>query len=96
MKQLHRIAVLLGTMLATLILTATAAVAMPAPPLDGGGSSVPAGIAPEQPVLASTSDGLASWQIALIAIGAALFAALAIELVQVYRRRAGRQSVPAV
>jgi hypothetical protein len=96
MKQLGRIAVLVATMLGTLILTATAAVAMPEPPADGGGL-LPAGSAPPaQPVITTTSDGLATWQIAMIAIGAALFAALATELVHVYRRRAHRQSVPAV
>ena len=95
MKQLRRIALLLGTMLITLVLTATAATAMPEPPADGGGP-VPVDNAPAQPVVATASDGLASWQIALIAIGAALFAAVATELVHVYRRRAHRQSVPAV
>jgi hypothetical protein len=95
MKQLHRITVLIGTMLATLVLTATAALAMPAPPGDGGGS-VPAGSTPPQSVITTSSDGLASWQIVLIAIGAALFAALALELVHAYRRRAHRESVPAV
>jgi hypothetical protein len=97
MKQLRRIAVLVATMLGTLILTTTSVMAMPEPPADGGGF-LPAGSAPAQPVTITTSDGLATWQIAVIAIGAALFALLATELVhlQLYRRRAHRQSVPAV
>lgn len=96
MRHLHRIAVLLSTTLTTLALTATAALAVPIEPPAGGESGQSPG-GPAQPVVDTTvSSGLAGWQIALIAIGAALLGALATELVHVYRGHARHRPVTAM
>ena len=86
-RHFRRIAAVLGGCVAgtLVVLTgATAAFAYPVPPAGG-----PAG--PVQPVRVHTivTGGMPGWQIALIAIGAALFAALAVTLDRV--RTAHRQ-----
>jgi len=77
------LAVLAGALLASAG-AAPAAFAMPLPPPGGSpGSSAP-------PVQLITAGGMPGWQIALIALGAALFAAVAAVLLD--RARAARRA----
>jgi hypothetical protein len=76
--------------LATALLTATAAApaafALPVPPVGGGGTPLP-------PVQTVVTGGMPGWQIALIAIGAAVVAAAVAVLLD--RARAARRHQPA-
>jgi hypothetical protein len=60
----------LGVLVATLVATGTAALAMQVPPDVTGG-----GVQPPPPPLAQAAGGMPGWQITLIAVGAALVAA---------------------
>jgi hypothetical protein len=68
-----------------------AAFARPVPPPGGSYGPDPAGPAPATTIHVITTGGMAGWQIALIAIGAALVAATAAILLD--RTLAGRRSV---
>jgi hypothetical protein len=61
---------LAAVLLAAAATAAPAAFALPAPPLGGGGTVVP-----PPPVQVVVAGGMPGWQIALIAIGAAILAA---------------------
>lgn len=61
----------LGVLVATLVVTSTAALAMQVPPDVTSG-----GVQPQPPPLATAAGGMPGWQITLIAVGAALVAAV--------------------
>jgi hypothetical protein len=70
---LRRLAGALAALAAALLAAATAApaaFARPVPPVGGGGT-----VAPPPPVQVVVASGMPSWQIALIALGAAILAA---------------------
>ena len=60
----------LGALVTMLVVTGTAALAMVVPGTDGGGVDQP------PPPVAPVASGMPGWQIALIAVGAALVAAV--------------------
>jgi hypothetical protein len=72
-----------------LAVAAPAAFALPVPPIGGGSSSVTAPTQPPAGVHTVVAGGMAGWQIALIAIGAALVAATTAVLAD--RARAARR-----
>jgi hypothetical protein len=92
MNRIRRIAAILGGLAASVLMTltgATAAFAYPVPPPGGPAGPV------QLPVRAQTivAGGMPGWQIALIAIGAAIVAAaLAVAL---DRARTARSQLPA-
>ncbi len=59
----------IGGALLGILATGSAALAYDVPPVGGGGPASP-------PVQVITNGGMAGWQIALIALGAALFASI--------------------
>jgi hypothetical protein len=72
-----------------LAVAAPAAFALPVPPTGGGSGSVTAPIQPPAGVRTVVVGGMAGWQIALIAVGAALVAAAIAVLAD--RARAARR-----
>jgi hypothetical protein len=89
-----RLATVLAAVIAGLLASvaaATAAFANPVPVGDGGSTTLAPGQASPVPVIAT--GGMAGWQIALIAVGAALVAAAAAVFLD--RRLAGRRGAPA-
>jgi len=80
-----------GAALASIIV-APAAFAVREPPPGGGGGGAPASPAPPDTV-AVVAGGMPGWQIALIAVGAALLAAVLAVLLD--RTRAARRSLAA-
>ena len=91
MNHLRRIlaalATLAGATLALALAAAPAALAVAAPPPMGGGGNVPP--PPPPPVRVIAEGGMPGWQIALIALAAALIAATAAVLAD--RARAARK-----
>jgi hypothetical protein len=89
-RTVRRLAGTLAALTATLLATATAApaaFALPQPPMAGGDGT------PPPPVHTVVVGGMPGWQIALIAIGAALLAAAA--AVALDRARTARRHQPA-
>ena len=88
--RLRRVAAALAAVICAVLASAAvvpaASAMIPIPP--GGGPAVPAPV-----VRVVTAGGMAGWQIALIALGAALVAATAAVLLD--RTRAARQAAPA-
>jgi len=73
-RPIRRLAGMLAALAAALLAAATAApaaFAIPVPPMGGGDGTV----APPPPVQTVVAGGMPGWQIALIAIGAAILAA---------------------
>jgi hypothetical protein len=92
--RLGRLATVLATVISgplASVAAATAAFANPIPVGDGGTN--PVAPVPASTVRVITAGGLAGWQIALIAAGAALAAAAAAVFLD--RKRAGRRGVTA-
>ena len=90
-RPIRRLACTLAALAATLVATtaaAPAALAHPAPPVGGGDQTVP-----PPPVHSVIAGGMPGWQIALIAIGAAVVAAAV--AVRLDRARAARRHQPA-
>jgi hypothetical protein len=82
----RRLAGILAALAATLLATATAApaaFALPQPPMAGGGGT------PPPPVHTVVAGGMPGWQIALIAVAAAILAGTLAVLLD--RARAGRR-----
>jgi hypothetical protein len=79
----------LGALVATLVATGTAALAVQAPPAAGGGVIQP------PPTLAPVAGGMPGWQITLIAVGAALIAAVLAVLADRARSARRRSAVAA-
>jgi hypothetical protein len=86
------LAAVTGGLLAWAAAVPAAFAGIPVPGPDGGYG--PAGPNPPATVRVVTTGGMAGWQIALIALGAALVAAAAAVLLD--RALAGRRSVPAL
>ena len=96
--RLHRIAVTIAAVICALLAplaiipAASATILIPHP--DPGGAAGPARLAPVSPaVRVVTTGGMAGWQIALIALGAAVAAAAAAVLLD--RALAARRAAPA-
>jgi len=89
-----RLATVLAAVIAGLLASvaaATAAFAQPIPVGDGG--TTPLAPGPASTIRVISTGGMAGWQIALIAVGAALVAAAAAVLLD--RKLAGRRGAPA-
>ena len=92
--RLGRLTAVLAAITGSLLVTAAgvpAAFARPVPPPGGSYRPVPAGPVPATIIRVITTGGMAGWQIALIAIGAALVAAAAAIVLD--RTLAGRRGV---
>jgi MFS family permease len=89
--RLGRRAVVLAAVISSLLASATAAFANPIP--IGNGGAVPAAPVPAATIRVITAGGMAGWQIALIAVGAALAAAAAAVFAD--RKLAGRRGITA-
>jgi hypothetical protein len=90
-RPIRRLAGILAALAAALLAAATAApaaFALPVPPMGGGDGTVP-----PPPVQTVVVGGMPGWQIALIALGAAVVAAAIAVLLD--RARAARRHQPA-
>jgi hypothetical protein len=88
-RPIRRLTGILAGLAATLLAAATAApaaFAVPVPPVGGGGDVI---VAPPPPPQIVVAGGMPGWQIALIALGAAVVAAAVAVLLD--RARTGRQ-----
>jgi hypothetical protein len=90
--RLARLTAVLAAITGSLLVTATAAFANPIPVGDGG--TTPVAPVPATTVRVITPGGMAGWQIALIALAAALVAATAAVLVD--RARTARRTATTV
>ena len=92
--RLGRLATVLAAVISGLLASAAAATAAFANPIPiGDGGSVPITPVPPATVRVVSTGGMAGWQVALIAVGAALIAAAAAVFLD--RKRPGRSGVTA-